>query len=443
MAPDTFTIDVADALGGPDWLRRRRVGAAEVAVSMSLPTAEAEVWRYSRIGDLDLARYTPIDATEVVVGDDPTDGSLPGPVRELLAELGAVSGVVVVRDGRVVVRLLDEAAAAQGVVLGVAGDGPEGVLGAAASDPSDVFAAWNDAFAPDPVVLDVPRGVEVAHPVVVVQHVGAAGSLTLPRLSVRVGEDAGVSVIEVALSDDVEALVAPVTELSVGAAARVRHATLQDLGPKVWQLGTFVASVGQDATLDAGVAALGGSYARTRLDCRLVGRGATGNLSSVYFGDGDQMLDLRTFQEHRAPDTTSNLLFKGAVADRSHSVYTGLIRITPEGRGSNAFQTNRNLKLSEHAWAESVPNLEIEHNDVRCSHASTVGPVDEEQRFYLESRGVPSQVAERLVVAGFFGEVLDALAVPALVPAVRRRLDALLDRQVGAAPEGSTVGAAS
>jgi Fe-S cluster assembly protein SufD len=201
--------------------------------------------------------------------------------------------------------------------------------------------------------------------------------------------------------------------------------------------------VGQDATLDAGVAALGGSYARTRLDCRLVGRGATGNLSSVYFGDGDQMLDLRTFQEHRAPDTTSNLLFKGAVADRSHSVYTGLIRITPEGRGSNAFQTNRNLKLSEHAWAESVPNLEIEHNDVRCSHASTVGPVDEEQRFYLESRGVPSQVAERLVVAGFFGEVLDALAVPALVPAVRRRLDALLDRQVGAVPDGSTVGAAS
>ena len=131
MAPDTFTIDVADALGGPDWLRRRRVAAAEVATSMSLPTAEAEVWRYSRIGDLDLARYTPIDATEVVVGDDPTDGSLPTSVRDLIAELGPVSGVVVVQDGRVVVRHLDEAAAAQGVVLGVAGDGPEGVLGAA------------------------------------------------------------------------------------------------------------------------------------------------------------------------------------------------------------------------------------------------------------------------------------------------------------------------
>ena len=182
--------------------------------------------------------------------------------------------------------------------------------------------------------------------------------------------------------------------------------------------------MGQDATLDAAVAALGGDYGRLRLDCRLVGRGATGNLSSVYFGDGDQMLDLRTFQEHEAPDTTSDLLFKGAVADRVPR------RSTPASSGSgpragarNAFQTNRNIKLSPEAWAESVPNLEIENNDVRCSHASTVGPVDDDQRFYLESRGVPPEVAERLIVGGFFDEVLDGLPVPALAaaaPADRR-----------------------
>ena len=119
------------------------------------------------------------------------------------------------------------------------------------------------------------------------------------------------------------------------------------------------------------------------------GRGATGDLLAVYFGEGDQTLDFRTFQDHDAPDTTSNLLFKGAVGGHSRSVYTGLIQVEKEARGTNAFQTNRNLKLSDHAWAESVPNLEIENNDVHCSHASTVGPVDEEQRFYLESRGVP------------------------------------------------------
>ena len=137
------------------------------------------------------------------------------------------------------------------------------------------------------------------------------------------------------------------------------------------------------------MAAFGGEYARLRTDCRLVGRGASGNLVSLYFGDGHQMLDFRTFQDHAAPDTTSDLLFKGAVDDDSHSVYTGLIRVRPTARGTNAFQTNRNIKLSDRAWAESVPNLEIENNDVRCSHASTVGPIDDEQRFYLESRGVP------------------------------------------------------
>ena len=148
----------------------------------------------------------------------------------------------------------------------------------------------------------------------------------------------------------------------------------------------------------------------------MVGRGATGELDAVYFGEGDQTLDFRTFQDHVAPDCTSNLLFKGAVGGRP----LGLHGPDPGGQagpGTNAFQTNRNIKLSDGAWAESVPNLVIENNDVRCSHASAVGPVDEEQRFYLESRGVPTDEAERLIVSGFFDEVLDP---PAGGPPVRR-----------------------
>src|SRR5438874_5355439 len=140
------------------------------------------------------------------------------------------------------------------------------------------------------------------------------------------------------------------------------------------------------------------------------------------------MLDFRTFQDHAAPDTTSNLLFKGAVGGHSRSVYTGLIRVRKNARGTNAFQTNRNIKLSEHAWAESVPNLEIENNDVRCSHASAVGPVDEEQRFYLESRGVRPEVAEQMIVLGFLDEVLDDFPVPAAVPLLREELVAKLAR---------------
>jgi Fe-S cluster assembly protein SufD len=139
------------------------------------------------------------------------------------------------------------------------------------------------------------------------------------------------------------------------------------------------------------------------------------------------MRDLRTFQDHLDRDTTSNLAFKGAVGGRAHAVYTGLIRIHPEARGSNAEQSNRIMTLSDEAWAESVPNLEIEHNDVRCAHASTVGPVDADQRFYLESRGVPTEVAERLIVAGFFDEVLDRCPVPGVADLVRPRVAALLE----------------
>jgi Fe-S cluster assembly protein SufD len=161
----------------------------------------------------------------------------------------------------------------------------------------------------------------------------------------------------------------------------------------------------------------------------MVGTGGSGAMRAVYFGEADQMHDFRTLQDHVAPNTSSDLLFKGAVAGRSRAVYTGLIHIGKQARGVNAFQTNRNVKLSEHAWAESVPNLEIENNDVRCSHASAVGPVDEEQRFYLESRGVPPEIADQLIVLGFLDEVLQRdFPVPGAVPLVRDELVAKLGR---------------
>ena len=392
------------------------------------PSTSAEEWRYSRIDSLDLARWTVPAAPGPAAPDVPAD---------LDPVISGAAAVVVLEDGFMVRREVADAAAAVGLVVARAADVPGAAApGVVMVEATDQFAALNTALAVDAVVVDVPAGKDVPGPVVVVSHTATDGTTCTPRLVVRAGADSSVTVVEVQVSADVAALVAPVTELAVGPAARVRYSVLQDLGPRVWQVGSLVAEVSRDATLDAAVAALGGEYARLRADCRLTGPGATGNLSSVYFAERDQMLDLRTFQTHEAPNTTSNLLFKGAVADTSHSVYTGMIRIGAEGRGTNAFQTNRNLKLGEHAWAESVPNLEIEHNDVRCSHASTVSPVDEDQRFYLESRGVPTAVAERLIVAGFFDEVLDDWPVPAVADAVRARLAERLDRQVPRSGEG-------
>ena len=192
-------------------------------------------------------------------------------------------------------------------------------------------------------------------------------------------------------------------------------------GGSDWQYG-YASEVGATLLHDGDTIALGG----VRVEV-LAFRDATAQalLDAVFFGEADQTLDFRTFQDHIAPDCTSNLLFKGAVGGRSRSVYTGMIRVGKDGRGTNAFQTNRNVKLSDGAWAESVPNLVIENNDVSCSHASTVGPVDEEQRFYLESRGVPSEDAERLIVSGFFDEVLTRLPVGGLVPLLRLRVAAV------------------
>jgi Fe-S cluster assembly protein SufD len=269
-------------------------------------------------------------------------------------------------------------------------------------------------------------------PVVVVHRTEAAGGdrvATFPRLSVVAGDDSEVNVVEVQVSDGAASLVVPVTEIAAGRAARVGHVTVQELGLATWQVGLQVSQLDAESTLRSSSIAFGGDYARLRTDCRMVGRGATGELDAVYFGEATQTLDFRTFQTHVAPDTTSNLLFKGAGGGVSRAVYTGLIRVGKDARGTNAFQTNRNVKLSDGAWAESVPNLVIENNDVKCSHASAVGPIDEEQRFYLESRGVPSEVAERLVVTGFFDEVLGRLPVEGLAPTLRATVAAKFARR--------------
>ncbi len=419
------SVDAVTVPPGPEWLQARRADSSERLAAAHVPTTEEEVWRYSRIGELDLAAFRPAAApaaTDIVDECRARADSV----------VGERAGLLVIVDGHVVHADLDEAVAATGVVLAAAGETSVGeqILGSVMSSPADYFGALNDAHAPGPAVLDLPRGVVVEQPIVVVQHTATDGALSLPRLSVRAGENSAATVVDLATSADVVALSVPVVELDLGASARLTYTSVQDLGRGIWQIGTQASRVAGQAHLVSATAAFGGDYARLRTDCALTGRGGTGDLYAVYFGDGTQTLDFRTFQDHVAPDTTSNLLFKGTVGGHARSVYTGLIRVRPDARGTNAFQTNRNIKLSDHAWAESVPNLEIENNDVHCSHASAVGPIDEQQRFYLESRGVPPFVAERLVVAAFFTEVLERIPVPALVAELRRRITDKLESPV-------------
>ena len=419
----TFTPDSSAALDGSSWLQARRAAAAAAFAAADLPSTEEEIWRYSRIDELSLDEFAPTA--------QPGDGDLvlPAGARALVDAVPEPAATVVVANGRIVSVGIDDGLAAKGLYAGVAGDRHADVVGAAVGEVPDAFVALHDAFVADPVVIDVPAGVTVPGPVVVVHVAAGEGAASFPRLVVRAGDDSEVSVLEVQASSDDRVLVVPVTEILVGRAARVGHVTAQQLGMAAWQIGMQTSRVDAEATVRTTSIGFGGDYARMRTDCRMVGRGATGELDAVYFGEGDQTLDFRTFQDHIAPDCTSNLLFKGAGGGRSRSVYTGMIRVGKQARGTNAFQTNRNVKLSDGAWAESVPNLVIENNDVRCSHASAVGPVDEEQRFYLESRGVPTDEAERLIVSGFFDEVLTRLPVAGLAPLLRRTVAAKFERK--------------
>jgi Fe-S cluster assembly protein SufD len=385
-----FSPDAARALPQP--FPEERAAVAERAASRELPTTAEEIWRYSRIEELDLGRFRPAPAATTVRG--------PGADRWVIDP------------------------AADGGLPDVISD----VIGASAPD---VFAELNAAFM-SPVVVRIPPATVVPEPIVVSHTVVGDARAVFPRLVIDAGDDSEVTVIERFASADQDglgeaALVVPVVQVRAGAAARVNYVGVNELDEQVWQIGHQQAVGGRDSTVTLGTVALGGHYARVRTEARVAGPGSSTRQVALYFAGGRQMHDFRTIQDHDAPHTTSDLLFKGAVQDEARSVYTGLIKVRPHARGTAAFQTNRNLTLGEGAWAESVPNLEIETNDVRCSHASTVGPIDPEHRFYLESRGIPTQIAERLIVLGFFDEVLEQLPVGPLAASLRARVSAKLD----------------
>lgn len=393
-----------------------------------MPSPQSEEWRYSPIEEFDIGSWKTAEAA--------SEHSSAEAIRQALAGI-EISGLVICRDGWLAHAELTAELEASGVRLGsaeeesdledISADLPADVL-----RKGDIFSKLTEAFSPDPVVLNVPRGVDCEGVIAVLHEFSAdEGLAVFPWLSVKLGENASANVLELTGTGALGGLVpeglanmfvCPLTAMSVSDSARLRYLNVQSLPAGAWQIASQSADVGSQATLVSSTAALGGSYARLRTDCSLSGRGAAGDIVALSFADENQTIDFRTFHSHIAPDTSSNLLFKGAIDDEARSIYTGLIRVGPDARGANAFQTNRNLKLSDTAWAESVPNLEIENNDVICSHASTVGPVEEEQMFYLQSRGVPDDVAERLIVDGFFAETLDALPLQSAVPMVRKAL---------------------
>jgi Fe-S cluster assembly protein SufD len=285
------------------------------------------------------------------------------------------------------------------------------------------FAAHNAAMWKNGLLVVVPKGVELEKPLYV--RIAVTGQ-TFWRLVVVAEEGSKASLIEEYASpaEDTAAYSNAVTELFVEQNAKLEYVSLQNLSRETWHFASHHARVERDAELDWVAGGFGSKKGKTRIQNDLNGPGATSRVTGAYFGDGDQHLDYDTFQEHIAPNCESDFAFKGALRDNATAVWRGMIRVEPDAQKTNAYQECRNLMLSKTAHAVPIPGLEILANDVRCTHGATVSRVDREQLFYLMARGLPRAEAERMVVRGFFQDVLDRIELEPVREAVTAALEA-------------------
>ncbi len=379
--------------------------------SLPTPSQETEEWRYTDLSDLQLtfAPFTPGGGPEAVN----THGLLQA------AGAGERAGLMIQRNSEVISTQRADSLAAKGVIFTD--------LDAAAAEHTDLverylhdlvptkrtrFTALHAAFRTGGTFLYVPRDTKIDLPLQTLTYVDVVGAAVFPHTLIVVEAGAEVTFIERYASPDLtRAFSDAITEIHVGDGAHVRYAAIQDWGAGMTHLAVQRARVGRDADVRTLSLGFGADLARTETEVELAEPGGFSEQLGVFFADGDQHFDHRSSQEHVAPNCTSDLLYKGALRDHSRAVYSGWVYVRPGAQKTDAMQTSRNIVLSEHAKADAIPNLEIEANDVKCGHAASVGPVEDDALFYLESRGIPHDEAERLIVTGFFQEVLDRVQI--------------------------------
>ncbi|MBA4160445.1 MAG: Fe-S cluster assembly protein SufD, partial [Gemmatimonadetes bacterium] len=397
----------------PEWLREQRFRAQEVFASTPMPDTRPEEWRYTPI-----AQILKLDALGLADEARPVTevADLPEGVRALVDGVGDAAGRIAQVNASVAFRELADDLARQGVIftsLDLAvqehGELVRKHFGSGVTPEEGKFAALNSAYWTGGTFLYVPKNVRVEMPFRTFRWLSGEQGSVFGRTLVVAEEGSEVSLVEDLGSADFEA-----QTLSVGAVeivaiegAKVNYVAVQRFGRGVLHLTTDRLLAGRDARISTLYLALGSDVTRADIQCKLQNSGAHVDILGLYIADGTQHIDHETMQDHIAPHASSNLLFKGALRDAGRSVFRGLIRVHPKAQRTDAYQTNRNLILSADARADSLPNLEIGADDVRCSHAATIGQLDEEEIFYLLSRGIRKPEAIRLVVFGFFAEVLD------------------------------------
>jgi Fe-S cluster assembly protein SufD len=420
--------ELSAASGEPAWLRARRLAAWEAFVRLPLPSADDEEWRRTDISALDLD----------VFGVLPFSMQQSQPPASLLALLGDVDHAgglrLVVNGAQVRARLADELAQ-RGLIFTSLSEAvrshPDVVrqyLGTVVRDDENKFRALHGALWSGGTFLYVPKGLEVDVQLVTGTWLDRDGAAFLPHTLVVAEERSRVTLVEVFASaqGSARALVNHAVELVPKAGAQIRYVNLQDWGRNLWEFGIVRMVLERDATVNSLMVAFGAGLVKTNVESRLVGQGSTSEMLGIAFGDGTQHFDFHTLQEHAAPSTTSDLLYKGVLKDKARSVFSGLIRADYGAQKTNAFQLNRNLILSEGARADSMPKLEIMANDLRCTHGASTSRLNEDQIFYLMSRALPRAVAVRMMVDGFLSEIFDRIPLEM----VRRRLSETVERKM-------------
>ncbi len=412
---------LSDAAGEPAWLRTRRLEAWDAFVRLPLPSPTDEEWRRTDLSGLALDALRPLPP---FVGTQ--KGRPPASLMRLVGDPAAAAGLRLVVDGVQVQSRLASDLVKSGVIFMSL---PEAVaahpdlvrqyLGSVVRDDESKFRALHAALWTGGTFLYVPKNVEIDLQLVSGTWLDRDGVAHTPHTLVVAEERSRVTLVELSGSGDgmglrrepapARTLVNHVVELIPKAGAQIRYVSLQDWGRNVWEIGMVRAVLERDATVHSLMVAFGAGLVKTNVESRLVGQGSTSEMLGVLFGDGTQHFDYHTLQEHAAPNTTSDLLYKGALKDTARSVFAGLIRADYGAQKTNAFQLNRNLILSEGARADSMPKLEIMANDLRCTHGASTSRLNEDQIFYLMSRGLTRSTAVRMMVDGFFAEIFDRI----------------------------------
>jgi Fe-S cluster assembly protein SufD len=413
FTPEVFASHVDQLAGVPAWWLERKRAAFDTFAALPMPRRTDEAWRFSNIAALTLSGFARVEnGAAVAPAETPfgppalvfVDNRLAG--RDPALATRFPPGVVVTTIADALVRhpeLLREHFMAQPQKLG-----------------SVKFAALHTAFLGDGAFVHVPRGVEVAAPVVIVHAVSGAQAAVLPHTLVVAGDNARATVIDYFISLDAGA------HLAVGAndLYAAHGAQLTYIGAQNWSRDTlsfqFNSTVARrDARVQSLNLHLGARQARHESLSQLQAPGAFSEMLALTVADGTQEFDQRTLQIHQAPNTKSDLLYKNALRDRAKTIFSGLIVVDPDAQKTDAYQSNRNLMLSEEAEANSLPGLEIQANDVRCTHGATSSRIDPEQEFYLQSRGIGKAMADELLTFGFFEEVLNRLESEEIHAALR------------------------